>query len=418
MAQNFSSMVQDPPNTWDIMARQQQALEDNPDPSALMSLANMVDEPPPAMSVQPPTQFSVPQPWAGMPAKSGSVSIKTKIPGKNPQEDAARQQMLELVKQYGQASQDALAQQQQGVGQLEDQVNKAQNAPTNFLTAVDWKPLASIYGMNPASMPNYESPEAKQQRLATLQNELQKARQGLSKEKTDALKDQIGAYKATKDTSLDDMLKIAHINYYGGGVQNDRQNERLGEQAYREILQNIEKNPTLKIKMQQIQGLDNAGAMIEKAPEVTPQLFHDYQQAVVSAVNRGNSGVGERAERYFTSRKISAANIKQFLTGRPMDLGKDDPMVQAIKDFAKIERTNIEKQYNNIVKASAAGQDRWLTPERRKDLDTKIRAMGATVEEPTQDEGLAVGTIVKGADGDYKFKGGDRTKKENWEKIK
>ena len=31
--------------------------------------------------------------------------------------------------------------------------------------------------------------------------------------------------------------------------------------------------------------------------------------------------------------------------------------------------------------------------------------------------GPAVGTVVKGADGNYKFKGGDPNNKANWEKV-
>jgi hypothetical protein len=323
-----------------------------------------------------------------------SVETRKKTPSMAPLPNGPASQMpvpydvmmRDMANQYGLKAKEALVQQQQGLGQLEDNLNEMRRTPRGL----DFTAAAAFSdSMNPGSNLTQAAiamkPETEAQRaekLLALQGNLQQRKSDMSKNNLAALKEQIDAYKASKIDPLDVEMKKAKINFYGQGRQN-LQDQRLAEAAHKGILANIEHNKPMQQKLQQIQGLDNAGAMIEHAPEVTPQLFHDYQQAVVGAIVRGNSGVGERAERYLTSAGISGTKIKQFFSGEPGDIGKDNAMLKAIQGFAQTERINIGKQYDEIIDAASEGQGRWYdkNPAMKRDLLSKIKAYKGMVED-------------------------------------
>ncbi len=198
MAQNvYSQMTQQesPADTWRRMIMESQALGEDADGAQLAQLAQAINEPKPQ----------------GPQSVKTAVTHTTRTQQEDPAAQEERAQMLELVKQYGQASTAALAQQQQGVGQMESKINEMQNKPMGW-DEVNFKPLAAFYGMRPDAMPTVETEQQRQTRFLGLQQELQKAKQGVSKEQVEALKNQITAYKAAKDTSLQDELTRSRID--------------------------------------------------------------------------------------------------------------------------------------------------------------------------------------------------------------
>lgn len=295
------------------------------------------------------------------------------------------QMMRQVADQIGQQSQQALQGQQDGLKNFQDSIDAARNAPKQL----DYTPLV---GMAKFLSPDLDTKdmmqaaqnakplsdaEAQQKDLA-LQNMLQERKENMSKQQLDALKDQLQAYKASKIDPLDTMLKTAKIGFYGTGRQ-ALQTDRIDEQDHRGILSNLEHNKTLTTQLGQIRGIDNAGKIIEDAQTVTPQVFDDYQQALVSAVNRGNAGIAERAKRYMSSAGISGAEIGQYLSGQPMSIpdGKQNAFYKAMQGFAQTERANINQQKNAIVDAAAAGQGHVYDrrPDLKKDLMDKVNKL-------------------------------------------
>lgn len=360
-------LAQNEPTDEEIAASQQPVLMDIPEEEQAALAAQGIPitpvKPPHKAMRSPPTQASQAEP---------AVSYD--------------KMMREMADQYGAKSKEATLQQQQGADQLAQHIEELRG----MKSGPDLRGLAALIdsttGSNYAPTAQAMHPptaQEKAEKLISLQNMLQERKNEISKNNLAALKEQIDAYKASKVDPLDTQLKLSKIGFYGQGRQ-ALQDQRLAEQAHRTNLSNLEHSKPLQTKLAQIQGLDNAGAMIEKAPEVTPQLFHDYQQAVIAAVNRGNSGIGERAERYLTSAGIDSAKVRQYLAGKPVDIGKNDPMLKAIQGFAQTERGNIEKQYGQIADTATSGQERWYNknPQMKKDLMTKIKSMKGMVSAP------------------------------------
>lgn len=429
MAQKYytdATQNQNPADTWSRMIMQSQAL-DQPDGDAedLAALSSMVSEPglPPPMSSVPP------QPWMGKGGKrnqSVSVTTKTRTPS-DPGQAAERQQMLDLVKQYGQASQDALAQQQQGVDELGNKIQTIQDKPMT-LSDVNFKPLAGFYGLNPDSMPTPETPQAREQRLLGLSMELQKARQGLSKEKTDALKDQIAAYKAAKDTTLDDQVKQAKIGFYSGGIQDARQQSRIDEMNHTRVVNNLKNDKQLLTQLTPYNNLEKGLDLATTADKTPPQQLEELQQVIRGSSGlQGKSGVGERADTYIKTLGMKRADAMQFLTGNIQDVKDKQFLIDHLSQLAEIERSLIRKQMDKRISTVSGGFDTMYQrrPDLKGDRDALVKGVleqfspdssqetGAGAQAPAP----AVGTIQPGKDGNYKFKGGDRTKKENWEKV-
>lgn len=302
-----------------------------------------------------------------------------------------QQQQKDMLEQYNNQAKNYMDQQQQGITQFEDNLNQMRREPRgiDFTGAASWAKF-----LNPendmtqaAAAMKPETKEQREDKIMKLQDMLQQRKADMSKESLTNLADMIKARKAMDPIEIETKLSMIKKNNAlaeAMGARPAQFDRGIAERAHQNILTKLATNKSAQQKLQAIQGIDNAGKIIEDAPTVTPQIFHDYQQALVGAIQRGNSGIAERAERYMKSTGIDAATVKQYLTGQPVQIpqGKENALYQATQGFAKSERANIGKQYNQILNSVSSGQQHIYDkhPELKADLDTAIKQYGSMAE--------------------------------------
>lgn len=121
------------------------------------------------------------------------ISLQTEIPNADPVERDTR-----LA--YRTAVQNSLNQQKSGIDQLQNQVNDIAKKPGE----IDWSPLASYFDSTVEGSKlsqGYKAPESqeqKDQRVALLNDQIQKSRQGLSDKEIDAMKVDLNAALTNK----------------------------------------------------------------------------------------------------------------------------------------------------------------------------------------------------------------------------
>lgn len=350
------------------------------------------------------------------PSATGSLEAKPQMPGTAINQVALpytdEQHYKDIFNNREALANRAAEEQRTGIAQMDQNLRDYKNAPQ----AVDFSALANYFDSTvPGSKlaQGYRPPESasdKQFKIAQLEEAIQKARAGMTDKELEAMKIQLDRLDPDKKALMQEKIDW----YRRGGNPAMRQEDRLAQQAHNQVLNKLDHNKLLQTKLNQIQGLDNAGKIIEEAPVVSPTIFNDYQQAVVSAVQRGNSGIGERAERYLTSAGIDAAKVQQFLTGKPVDIGKDNALLKAMQGFAKTERKNIERQYGDIVGAVTSGQEHVYAkhPEMKKSLQNAIKSYkGMAADGQPAAGGPQVGEEVDG----HIYQGGDPSDPANWE---
>lgn len=155
---------------------------------------------------------------------------------------------------------------------------------------------------------------------------------------------------------------------------------RNEEAQYRSLIDKIDKDPTIKNQFSQLRNLDNAAALVEKSDVVTPQQFHDFQQAVLSNLGiKGQQAVGEREEKYFNDLGLKGDKVVQFLKMTPVSIGKNNPFLVHLKDLARYEVQNSQGQIKQNLDAIGAGYDYlWSRrPDLRRGFESKIDAYAA-----------------------------------------
>lgn len=316
-----------------------------------------------------------------------SVARTAKIQAKGPMSQEAvtpEVRNQDILAKYSALADKAINEQQAGIDQLGDQIKQAGALPQGL----NFVPLAAMAKfLNPendfvkeAQMMAPPTPEARADKLLGLQDMLQKRKESLTKSQLDSLAEQIKAAKAGPG-SLAEMAMLSKIrkdNALADVMMKRPEMQRMGldTNTHNKVITAVDNNPMLRTQLQQLNGLGNSWKMISEAKEVTPQLFQEYQQAVAGAIQRGNSGVAERQERYLKSLGITKDDIQQYATGKPVDIGKQHPMLVAMKHFADIEAGNIEKQRNALLKTVTSGHESMYArrPDLKADLESKIAA--------------------------------------------
>lgn len=312
-----------------------------------------------------------------------------KMSMENPAEENMTPAMLtqQMVDQAKGNADESYNQQQQGIKQLENQIQEYGQQKKG---GIDYTPFV---GMSKFLSPDNDvsaleksaqslkpmSEQEKADKMLNLQNLLQQRKEGMSKVSDAQLAALLKSQTQTSDLAT--QLKQSTIDKNNAmaemaGARPEQFDRGIAERAHQNILTKLATNKGAQTKLQAIQGIDNAGSIIEDAPTVTPQIFHDYQQALVGAIQRGNSGISERAERYMKSAGIDSSTIQQYLTGQPVSIpqGKENALYQATKGFAQSERGNIQKQYGQILDSISGGQAHIYDshPELKKDLNNAL----------------------------------------------
>lgn len=215
-----------------------------------------------------------------------------------------------------------------------------------------------------------------------------------------------------------------------GGTKMDFRDKQLHERTHTRLLDKLDRDPTLKTQFQQIRNLDNAATLVQNSVNagkpITKQQFNDFQQSVVANLGiRGQQAMHERDAKYFDSLGLNGDLFLQFVTGKPQDIGKDNPLYKHVKDMANWEAENVKGQIQAQVDGLIAGNEYIYdeNPKLKAGLDAKVAAImkktgtknleggGASAKATTS--GPKAGDVIKG----YRFKGGDPSKKESWEKA-
>lgn len=331
-------------------------------------------------------QGSIPQVPGTMPlpANSPRALAAMKKLGLNPSSDyqvTMNQRILDMAADYDRSIKQDQAMNQGQIQNLQENINQYANRPLNTDVSaaapfVDFlNQTAGQQSHFAGNVPHEMTAPEKEQNLMGLREKLMNYQQGLNKEKISELGQQISAYKAAKEDPLKQALELAKLANQGNSTPEERLDSRLSQQAHNQVVRQLNSDPVLRTKLQQIQGIDNAGKIIEEAPVVTPAVFDEYQQALVGAIARGNTSVGERAHRYMSSMGIDENRILQYLSGQPMGVSKDDPLLKTAQGFAKTERGNIQKQYNQILDTSIQGSGQQHVYDKHPEMYQSLKSM-------------------------------------------
>jgi len=163
-------------------------------------------------------------------------------------------------------------------------------------------------------------------------------------------------------------------------TKQDMAQDRMANMAHQKNIAALKKDPNLTARLNQMNNLGAALNNLSNAEHLTPQQFDEAQQAIRANLGiKGSSGIGERDKTQLNDLGLNADRWAQFLTGKPADIDKNDPMLGHIKDLARLEQDNINKQVNSRISAVTGGND-WLysDPKYKKYKDSLDSLIGAT----------------------------------------
>lgn len=164
----------------------------------------------------------------------------------------------------------------------------------------------------------------------------------------------------------------------------DRIERATAQRTHNQVVAAIKNNPQLRTNIGRLQGLDNALSIITDSKKVGPQQLHEFQQAIRKNLVSGTSGVEERAETYFKTLGLDAADWMQYLTGQPADLAKNSELVEHLKDVAATEKNNIVGQIDTQIDSLAEGQGHIYAqyPDMKKSLQSLVTATKGRIVAP------------------------------------
>lgn len=230
------------------------------------------------------------------------------------------------------------------------------------------------------------------------------------------LKEQIEARKQA-------AAAMANYRNQNLSVRDDQFGERMAQKAHQAAVGRIKGDKTLNDSVTKATNLENAVSNIENTGKITAQDMADMQSLAVANMGvGGGSSAHERADRYAKSMGINSANALQFLTGKPVDIGKDNPLFQRYKQIMQSETENFKQRAAKRIDALSAGNESIYqkNPDLKSDLNgLKTQMLGQLPEDKKTVVGGVpqVGFIEEHDGKKYKFKGGDPGQKAAWEEI-
>jgi len=140
----------------------------------------------------------------------------------------------------------------------------------------------------------------------------------------------------------------------GGGRYGDPDDQRAFR-AHQANIQALKKDTNLRQNLSNMQRIENGLNNAVAVEKLTPQSFHELQQAIRSSITKGTGGVDERAETYYKSMGLSGKQLMQFISDAPQNLSKNDPFVKHVLEIGKLELENLKRQNMNQAKMLTSG---------------------------------------------------------------
>ncbi len=250
-----------------------------------------------------------------------------------------------LKKEYEAASKAAIAEQQKGVSDNEAYLRSIeQKGP-----ATNWTPLTSLVNSWTGSKLDQgyqsENPEAFQQKMFALKNQLQGQKKGVTDENLAMLKNKL---------SQMDMLKL--IRAQQGNSRLDQRSESLGlmkDRMAADAVKAIDNHPIIQGAAKQLNQLQIDRHTIEQSPLITPQILHEISNGIANALGGGRSvGLGMAEMQDLSTSQTYFAALEQKLTNSPVEGASPAVKKQVIDTLNRLEEAygkNLEKMSAKLI---------------------------------------------------------------------
>jgi hypothetical protein len=351
---------------------------------------------------------------APMIPKSMTVQVKRPMGYARPAQPD--ESVADLFRQYGDATDRALKEQNQGVDKLEYQLDqlKQTTLPDSLderLAGVNIAPLLaytdSMNGTNAAS--GYKAPESmteRQKMILGLEDAIQKRRGDVAKSEADALKEKISLYLKDQDDPMKELMAMTRVNYMNAMANAAGQNsierdvQKLADKvANPQDLQNSikalekslgfgldefnEENGTVKGKKVSLPGTT--------IPGVGRVTFHDSNARNLQSkfARIFNVELKDRSGAAVTNPEMARMR-EEFNAGR---FNTETELISAVKAYkaaATQELQNREAAFRPQVKERYRSRGGQLTPDFKKPQAPQTKSWGGKNYELRGDEWVEV----------------------------
>lgn len=264
-----------------------------------------------------------------------------------------------------------MKEQKSAIADLENQLKMQAAVTGNRSNSDAWvRPFLGLVDAQTGSKmsANYKPPVDQSAKLADAQEGLLRRRNDYTKNLTELIKQKEGTQS---DSSLASLASI--IGQGGAGTD---PNFRYENQAHQRNISALKMNPTFRQNLVSAQKIENGLNNAVGVDKLTPQSFHELQQAIRGSITKGAGGVAERGETYYKNLNMSADQFLQWLESKPKNLSKNDPFVQHVLQIGQMELGNIKRQNMEQAKMLLKGNASVYAarPDLKADLDDLLGA--------------------------------------------
>lgn len=283
-----------------------------------------------------------------------------------------------------------VVQQKKGLSNMQDML-KMQLEAAQQKNHMDWTPLAALADARNAEMGRPTNLTASAERPANDAGTVMAGMDEIQKRRADLQKSIYENQRNMKGgTSLDQLVQALTAKEIAGAGNPTMANTQARiEQAqwnrahiaHQQLMQTLQKDVVSRQQLQGYNTLSNAMAMITNTNQLTPQQLSEAQRKIMQAMSLSGNGTtigDERAQMYLKDIGQDADRVIQYFSGKPVNIKKDDPIVQHIRNMAMIEQENLHNQRNNLIDAIIPGYS-WIYEGQWPDLNRSLDA-GVTAQ--------------------------------------